>query len=167
MSGDEKNMTLTTGNDILKFDLEGKNVWVYLMYDPISYKDVRIDARAENRGLNDNNVSMICRYSNEGWYEFNVANNGLYWILAYIVSDKTYHAIYTGGSTAIRMGKDVNDYAISCSGTTLTLSINGTEVRKVEDQTYKLRDGQIGIGVSSFDTWPIVIEWDYVTISQP
>jgi hypothetical protein len=167
MSGDEKNMSITTGDHILSFDLEGENVWVYLMYDPFTYTDVRVDASAENRGKNNNNVSMICRYSDEGWYEFNIANNGLYWILAYDVVNKSYYTIYNGGSTAIKMGKDTNDYTIFCVGNTLSLYINGTEVKTIDDKKYNFKEGQVGIGVSSFDVWPIIIDWDYVTISQP
>jgi len=29
-------------------------------------------------GTNNNNISLSVRYSDEGWYEFNIANNGLY-----------------------------------------------------------------------------------------
>jgi hypothetical protein len=55
-------------------------------YDPYVYEDVRIDARVINRGVNNNNVSLVCRYTDSGWYEFNIANNGLYWIYAAEVS---------------------------------------------------------------------------------
>jgi hypothetical protein len=167
MSGDESNMSITSGDHLLSFDLEGANVWVYLMYDPYTYTDVRIDARAENRGKNNNNVSVICRYSNDGWYEFNIANNGLYWILAYDNADQSYYTIFNGGSTLIKMGKDTNDYTVGCVGNTLSLYINGTLVKSIKDTKYNFKEGQIGLGVSSFDVWPIIIDWDYITISQP
>ncbi len=167
MSGSESDYSLTTGDDLLTFDIEGKNVWVYLMYDPYTYTDVILDAKADNRGKNNNNVSLICRYSDEGWYEFNIANNGEYWILAFTTSDNKYHTIYDGGSTAIKTGKDTNEYTIGCGNNTLTLWINGVEVRTVQETTYALRKGQVGIGVSSFDVWPIIVEWQYVTIAQP
>ena len=167
MKGNENEMSITTGDHILSFDLEGEDIWVYLMYDPYTYEDIRLDARAENRGKNNNNVSLICRYSNAGWYEFNIANNGLYWILAFDSSDNSYYTIFNGGSTAIRMGKDTNDYTIFCVDHTLALFINGIEVKTIDDNKYNFREGQVGLGVSSFDVWPIVIEWDYVTISQP
>jgi hypothetical protein len=167
MSGDENKMSITTGGDVLSFDLEGENVWVYLMYDPYIYEDVRIDARAENLGKNNNNVSLICRYGEDGWYEFNIANNGLYWILAYDNVDQSYYTIYNGGSTLIKMGKDTNEYTIFCVDHTLALYINGTEVKTIEDNKYNFKEGQVGLGVSSFDVWPIIIDWDYVTISEP
>jgi len=168
MKGDETKMDLGTDNGILTFDLNGEDQWVYIMYDPYTYSDIRIDARVENRGFNTNNVSMICRYDKKyGWYEFNVANNGLYWILAYDETIKDYQTLFNGGSTAIHSGKDINEYTTICSGTTLALYINGVEVRTITEKRFAFRDGKAGIGVSSFDVLPIIVEWDYVTFSEP
>jgi S1-C subfamily serine protease len=168
MSGDENKMDLTSGGGKLTFDLNGENLWVYLLYDPYIYTDVRIDVRAENRGFNNNNVSLICRYDEKyGWYEFNIANNGLYWIYAYDETVKSYTEIYSGGSTAIRSGKDVNEYTAICKGNTLALYINGVEARTITEKEFAFRDGQVGISTSSFDVLPIIVEWDWVTISEP
>ncbi len=168
MSGDENKMTLESGNGILLFDLEGEDLWVYFLYDPYIYTDVRIDARVKNRGFNKNNVSLICRYDEKyGWYEFNVANNGLYWILAYDELTQGYQELYSGGSTAIRSGKDVNEYTAFCSGNTLALYINGVEARTITEKRFAFRDGQAGIGTASFNVLPIIVEWDWVTISEP
>lgn len=168
MSGNENKMTLESGNGILLFDLKGEDLWVYLLYDPYTYTDVRIDARVENRGFNNNNVSLICRYDEKyGWYEFNIANNGLYWIYAYDETVKGYTELYSGGSTAIRSGKDVNEYTAICKGNTLALYINGVEARTITEKRFAFRDGQVGISTSSFDVLPIIVEWDWVTISEP
>jgi hypothetical protein len=122
---------------------------------------------ADNRGKNNNNVSLICRESDEGWYEFNIANNGLYNILAYIDADRRYYNIYNGGSNAIKTGKDINVYTASCSGTELSLTINGVLAKKIKDSKYNLRDGKVGFSVSSFDVIPILVELDSFTVSQP
>jgi len=168
MKGDEEKMTLESGNGILLFDLRGENLWVYLLYDPYTYTDVRIDARVENRGYNNNNVSLICRYDEKyGWYEFNIANNGLYWIYAYDELTKGYQELYNGGSTAIRSGKEVNEYTAICKGNTLALYINGVEAHTITEKRFVFRDGQVGISTASFDVLPIIVEWDWVTISEP
>ncbi len=66
----------------LVFDFDTKQLYTYLFYEPFEYENVALEARVENRGMNDNNISLICRYSeDEGWYEFNIANSGLYNIL--------------------------------------------------------------------------------------
>lgn len=157
----------TTKDGFLVFDLKKKDKWVYVTYDPFKYTDVRLDLKADNRGKNNNNVSLICRYSSEGWYEFNIANNGLYSILAYVDADRTYYTIFDGGSNLIKQGKDSNEYTLICNGDDITAGINGTEVKTITDTKYKLRDGLVGFGVSSFNITPILVEVDSFQVSQP
>jgi hypothetical protein len=147
------------------FDISGENVWSYYTYDSFLYTDVRLDARAENLGNNNNNISLICRANERGWYEFNVANNGLYTILRYESSSNEFTELYSGGVANLRTGKDTNDYTIMCRGDRLTLGVNGTEIRTVEDNQFD--EGQVGISVSSFDGIPVLVEFDYATISAP
>jgi len=132
---------------------------------------VRVDVRATNRGKNNNSISLICRYDPKvGWYEFNIANSGVYNIIyAERNSDGniSYNTIIDGGSNAIKQGKDTNEYGISCKGTQLTLYINGKEVKSISEKKYGLRDGQIGMSVSSFNVLPIQIEMEWFKISQP
>ena len=71
---------------------------------------------------------VICRYSPEdGWYEFNIANNGLYDISYARPSSSgsiAYRNIFNGGSNKIKTGNATNEYGISCQGVTLSLFIN-------------------------------------------
>jgi hypothetical protein len=126
---------------------------------------VRIDTTAENLGLNNNNVSLFCRYSDSGWYEFNIANNGEFWIYFYDTAIDDYKLLWSGGSNAIRMGKDINDYTAFCVGNQLSLYINGVEAKTVSDRN--LRSGLVGLSVSSFNVTPITVEFDYFGVSAP
>ncbi len=164
-SGDEADFDLYADHDRLVFDISGENVWPYLTYDSYTYTDVRVDARAENLGNNNQNVSLVCRYNDRGWYEFNVSNNGLYWIYRYESSTDEFSLLYNGGVANLKTGKATNDYTIICEGDRLTLGVNGTEIRTVEDGLFD--EGLIGIGVSSFDSIPVLVEVDYVSISLP
>lgn len=165
LNGDDADFDLYTQGDRLVFDIPGQNVWSYYTYDSYTYTDVRLDSRAENLGDNNNNVSMICRANDRGWYEFNVANNGLYNIYRYDANTSNFHELYSGGVANLREGKDTNDFTIICSGDRLTLGVNGTEIRTVEDSTYD--EGFVGISVSSFTGVPVLVEFEYVTISEP
>ncbi len=169
MSGDENKMNLNTDNGKLVFNLTGENLYVYTMYDPWTYQNVRIDASADNRGMNENSVSLICRYSeNEGWYEFNVGNDGLWQVFVYDkVTGGNYQLLNSGGSTAIKPGKAINEYTAICNGSTLSLYINGVRVTSFEEKRYALRDGLVGIGVSSYHVLPIIVGFDWVAISEP
>ena len=157
------------GNLVWNFDSE--YIYYYLFYSPFTYEDVKIEARADNRGKNNNSVSLICRYDEEvGWYEFNIANNGLYDILYAEVLESgkiRYNRVANGGSNAINQGKDVNEYSATCQGDELTLVINGDEAISIKDRKYLLREGQVGISVSSFNVLPILIEMDWFKVSEP
>jgi hypothetical protein len=162
---------LFTEDGLLVFDLVNKGLWVYAFYDPYEYENVSVELVAENRGVNNNNVSLICRFSeDEGWYEFNIANNGLYWIYHGIIDAEgnvIYSKLADGGSTKVKVGKEINTYKISCEERTLSLWINGVETRQYDDNKYVLRDGQVGVAVSSFNDLPVKIEVDSVEISEP
>jgi hypothetical protein len=164
-------MSIGVADGYLTFDLESAGQWAYTIYDPETYDDVRVDVTADNRGTNDNNVSLICRYDPaEGWYEFNIANSGLYNIYYAIVrADKTviYSRLANGGFNKIKTGKDVNQYQVTCQGRTLTLSINGYDVKTYDDNQYVLRKGKIGLSVSSFKLLPVKVEFDMMKVSQP
>ena len=164
-------MTVEADGGNLVWNFDSEYVYYYLFYNAFTYEDVKVEARADNRGKNNNNISLICRYDEEvGWYEFNIANNGLYDILYAEVLDSgkiRWNRIANGGSNAINQGKEVNEYSITCQGDELTLNINGDEVISIKDKKYGLRSGQAGISVSSFDVLPILIEMDWLRISEP
>jgi hypothetical protein len=175
MEDDDPDVSIITEDSKLKFDLGSENRWAYVTYDPYEYENVRVDARVINRGVNNNNVSLICRYSedssgNKYWYEFNIANNGLYWIYAAqanAVGEVGYGLIYNGGSNDIKAGKETNEYTIICRDRKLSLYINGKEARTIEDKKYAYTSGMVGISASSFDTLPVAVDFDWVTISEP
>jgi hypothetical protein len=164
-------VTVEADGGSLVWDFNSEYVYYYLFYNAYEYEDVKVEARADNRGKNNNSVSLICRYDEEvGWYEFNIANNGLYDILYAEVLDNgkiRWNRIANGGSNAINQGKDVNEYSATCQGDELTLHINGDEVISIADRKYALRSGQVGVSVSSFNVLPILIEMEWYRISEP
>ncbi|MGZ9226399.1 MAG: family 16 glycoside hydrolase [Anaerolineales bacterium] len=168
---DPDKVTVDAQDGKLVWNFDSERVYYYLFYDAFDYEDVRLDVRADNRGRNNNSVSLICRYDPDGgWYEFNIANNGLYDILYGEETSSgsiSYEQIANGGSNAIKQGKEVNEYAITCKGDELTLFINGDEVTSITEKKYGLRSGQVGVSVSSFDVLPILIEMDWVKIDEP
>jgi hypothetical protein len=156
----------TADNGFLVFDLS-KWLNVYAMYEPYTYSNVRIDARVENRGTNNNNINLICRYSEEGWYEVSIANNGLYWLWAFDAVKGSYAKLADGGSNKIKAGKEVNEYTFICNDRNLIVQINGHDTTSFTDNQYVFREGQIGVGASSFRDLPVKVEYDWVKISQP
>ena len=170
-SADADKVTVEAQDGKLVWNFDSEYVYYYLFYDAFQYEDVKVDVSADNRGRNNNNISLICRYDPDiGWYEFNIANNGLYDIYYAEVTSSgeiSYNRITNGGSNAIKQGKEVNEYSISCKGDELSLIINGDEVTSITEKNYGLRDGQVGVSVSSFNVLPILIEMDWIEISEP
>ncbi len=165
-SADDSGVEPGTENGFLVVDL-GKWLNVYIMYEPYTYTDVRLDVRVENRGTNNNNINLVCRYSDEGWYEVAIANNGLYDLYAFDAVKGSYTRLANGGSTKIKAGKEVNEYTFICNDRNLILQINGFETKTYTDNQYVFREGQIGVGASSFRDIPVKVEFDWVKISEP
>lgn len=166
----EYNAGIDNGNYM--FELMDENQYAYIKYDPYDYTDVRVDVVANNRGVNNNNVSIICRYTpGGGWYEFNIANNGLYNIFYAEYRQQgtkvAYEFLANGGSNKIRTGKETNTYTAICKGRTLSLEINGFEAYSFEENRFALSKGAVGLSVSSFNVLPVNVEIDEVTISEP
>lgn len=165
-NGVEDNVSSSLEDSKLRIELNDTNTWIYFYQDTLEVADVRIDTVVENLGRNNNNVSLICRYSDAGWYEFNVANNGEYTIYRYdpTLSDP-YIPLFSGGSTAIQTGRGTNELTAICKGDKLTLGINGQEVRTISDRN--LKSGKVGFSLSSFNVTPIIAEYDYFIASVP
>jgi len=165
-NGDESLLDVYADNSQLVFDLQGEDIWAYLTYDDWYYQDVGISALAENMGNNENMISLLCRYySDQGWYEINIGSDGLWDIYRYDANIDEYTRLYNGGSTNINMGREQNEFTMTCIGDQISLYINGALTKSVRDSRYT--EGFVGIGVSSFDIYPVIVGFDAVEIWQP
>lgn len=149
-----------------RVELPEKDLYLYYTYIGNSYEDVRIDLRADNQGVNTNNVSLFCRMGEDGWYEWSVRSDGLWDLWA--VTDK-YNRVFNGGTNAIKQGKAINEYAMSCKGDKIALFVNGEEVKgsPFTEGSYGLRDGAVGFNISSLWVTPVIVEVDWFKISEP
>lgn len=166
--GDRNRMDIFTERGKMIFNLADPNsdLYAYSIFDDFTYEDVQLEAVALNRGVNVNNVSLVCRYTEGRWYEFNIGNDGFYTIFAYD-SFIGYDPLFTGGSTAIKSGQSTNKYTAICKGNTLSLLINDQEVRTITVNRYNYVRGKIGLSVSSFQILPVNVEFDSLVISEP
>ena len=170
-SGEPGLLDLRVEKGFWVFDLGGRNLNAIAIYQPESYKNVRIDFSVTNRGDSANSLSVICRYNEkEGWYQYEIFNSGLY-NLYYVVWDKDKHPSPTllahGGSNAIRAGRDFNEFGVVCDERDIKLYVNNQFTKSYTDNQFVLRDGQIGIGVSSFNRLPILLDFDWLKVSLP
>ena len=165
-SGEETNLVIEQEDDHLLFDLGDEDLYVYYLYIGDEYDDVHVKLNAENRGRNNNNVSLICRFDADAgeWYEFSVESGGLWYLYAF---DGSYNIVDNGGTNALKQGKEVNEYELLCEGNELTLIVNGDTIKKVTDTTYGLGEGLVGFNISSLNVLPITVEVNWFEINEP
>jgi len=172
-SGDIKKLDIQVAGGRLAFSLSdpAKDLYAYFILNDFTYTDVKLETTTINKGVNNNDVSLICRYSESGWYEFNLANDQTYTILAYDTigawGEAGYNVLFEGASAAIKSGQASNTYAAVCKGNTLALYINGNLVRTIIDNQYNFVEGKIGLSVSSFKALPVIVQFENLIISQP
>ena len=172
-SGDERMVEQKVDLGKLSIDLfrlEDRIAWYYLINNDYTYSDVKVEAVVTNRGVNANGVSLICRYSDIGWYEFFFSYSGFYSINAVDrvgIVNLGSNKMFDGGSNMINAGLSTNVFAAECKGTELNLYVNQTLISSVTDTLYNFTQGKIGLAVSSPERLPVSVDFETLTISQP
>jgi hypothetical protein len=168
-SGNDSALSQTLEDGKLVVEISEPDTYTYFMFKDWTFTDPRLDVKAINRGVNTNYVGLVCRLSDQGWYEVNILSSGVYYFY-YVDPDYNYTKLWDGGSRLVKTGNATNDYTLICNGDTLTLGINGTEVKsiKLTGGSYPiLTDGQVGITVSSTNSTPVVVDFEEFVISVP
>lgn len=165
-TGDDSNLVIEQGDDHLLFDLGDEDVYAYYIYTPYTYENVSLRLNAENRGRNNNNVSLVCRMNDEGtqWYEFSVESGGVWYLYAV---DDSYHIIDNGGTNDLKQGREVNEYQMDCVDDEITMYVNGEKIKTVQDRTYLFGEGFVGFNISSLNVLPITVEVNSFEIAVP
>lgn len=166
-NSDPKNATYSFGSGFMTFNITDPGLFAYYLYEGYTYDNTRLDIVVDNRGVNSQQVSLVCRFGDEGWYEWAVQSDGL-WFL-YYATGSNYALMANGGSTAIKQGKAVNQYTFQCNGDKLSFAINGVapKASPYTDRKYVLRNGFVGFSISSLRATPVKIEVNAFSISEP
>ena len=166
-------VTVEPNKGSLVWNFNSKTASYYLFHAfTTPYTDVKVSARVNNRGVNNNEIGLICQYDpkEQHWYEVRIIKGGFYkiWYGEIKSGNKlVFDRIADGASTYIKPGKDVNEYSITCSGNSLSLTVNGHEERTFIDKVHALRDGGVGLSMSSLDVVGVNVEMEWFEVSQP
>ena len=164
--GDDSNLVIEQKGEGLNFDLGALDLYVYYLYEGETYEDVALTLVAENQGVNNNNVSLVCRldYDNSEWYEFSFESGGVWFLYAY---QDGYNTLDNGGSNKLNQGKATNEYGMTCEGNTITMYINGEKIKEYNDRNYDFGEGQVGFNISSLNVLPVTVEVHSFDIAEP
>lgn len=134
---------------------------VYMFYDfYFENPDIEVIAQVETvGGPNRNNISVVCRATDEGWYEFSMNSGGLWYIWMYDYDDG-YTKLAEGGSTAINMQRASNLVAARCEGKELSLFINDEFIGSATDTRIR-EGGYVGVSATTFDLPGAEVEFDW------
>ncbi len=171
-AGNDSVPAVNTANGSLLLQLDSPFTWLYALYGPEEYADVRIDTQFSNRAGTPAAVGLVCRYGEEkGWFEFNVSTDGTYNILYgkwLSVGIAEYLPVTDDGFTKlIQPSGATQTVGLLCEGNTLSLYINDTVLRRVDVERFGLADGKVGMTASSFENIPIVVAFDWMRVSEP
>ncbi len=120
---------------------------VYFLNDMMLTGDLRMTANFKTvAGPNTNNISLVCRATDQGWYEFSVSSGGEWWIWKYDPNKSNpYSRLAHGFSNSIHLQKAANELSAQCSGETLTFWANGDKLGETTDPDFS--EGQFGVGI--------------------
>jgi hypothetical protein len=151
----------------MRFEIKAKDMYVYYFYEPYTYEDVRLDLKFENIGVNSQNIGLVCRASDNTWYEFSVGSDGYWYLYAY--DDGNYETLAMAGAASLNMGHATNLYTMVCEGDAIHMYVNDVELpySPFKPLNYFYTDGQVGFNISSLNVTPVIAEIDWFKISQP
>ncbi len=166
---DDDIQTSIVDGEAMRFEIKTSDTYVYEMYTPYSYTDVTLSARFENQGVNSQNLSLICRATENGWYEFSVGSDSMWQLYAYDGNDSNYHLLASGAAATLKQGHEVNDLKMICSGDTISMFVNDTELpySPFKPINYFFSEGEVGFNISSLTSTPVITEIYWFDISQP
>ncbi len=170
-AGNESVPAVNIANSSLLLQMDSPFTWLYALYGPEEYDDVRIDTQFQNMAGTPASAGLVCRYGDEqGWFEFNVSTDGTYNILYgkwLSVGVAEYLPVTEdGSSTLIQPSGSTQTIGLLCEGEILTLYINDAVLRRVDVERFGLAEGKVGMTASSFENIPIVLAFDWVRVSE-
>ena len=158
-------------NGFLYITVGAKATTVYAIYDPLfmprDEADVLVETAFDNIGDRNNNISVMCRVTEDGWYEFSLSSSGLWFIWRYDAADGSFNPLFNGGVP--NYNKNITDHVISatCIGDELTFYLDGEMLKnaQVHDRTY--RSGSVGLSVYADNVTGVEVEFDWFEASVP
>ena len=158
----------------LTFYLTQPYTWVYATFDAYDYADVHIEALMHSRQATPSSMGLICRYSEDGWYEFTISEDGTYSVLygQWLAQEiATYTPVAADTSEYIHTQREAdsvsNEIGLTCQEDILWLYMNGKLFRKVDVSRFGLKDGKVGLAAASFENVTVTAAFDWFSVGKP
>ncbi len=172
VQGQDEDVFNEARDGVFHTELLANDTFLYYTFKEWDFNDVRLDARVENLGAATNNVGLMCRVTEEGWYEANILDNGDFFVYHYDAnaSEDKYKVLQSGNAGEINTGKDVNDLTLICQGSQLSFGANNVELATLAldaDGHQVIEWGKVGMTLASEEETPVIVEFYDFVISVP
>lgn len=164
VDSDPDSVTIDFSDSYIIFNIPESSLSAFYLYKKETYDDVRLDMEVENWGVNSQLVSLVCRSGSDNKsYELEVGSDGR-WIFKV-----NQRMVSNGASTAIKVGKETNQYTMICVGNEISFFFNGVEPKGSPYLDYRttLPDGNVGLVVTSKKAVPVNVGINWFKISKP
>jgi hypothetical protein len=170
----ESNFKFEIRDESLVVDLNSEYIWAYFFHQPsVDYSNVQLEAIVSELNSEDT-FGLICQFSNQGWYEFDVNGGGKYEV-RYVSStastrDEDQYRIDYGAIDGFKYSlvtPSENTIRVICNGNLLSLFVNDKELMKDFPSRFKLQQGEIGFAVRSNDLYPVHVVMKSITVTEP
>lgn len=154
----------TFENDSLIVNISSPDTWIIGIHNAHTYNNVFIKTKANITSTGS--FGLICRYNENGWYEFNIYSDGTYNLLygkQLTEGVAKYIPLSTEFSGHITTSSEIG---LHCQDNSLLLYVNNNLVKRIDVTNYGLGEGQIGISASSLAESPISINFEWLHVSQ-
>ena len=158
------------------FDLPSAETYAYAFVDGAEFGDVYVEVEVETVQADNNGIAVVCRQSDDGWYELRIAtrgpNTGSYQMFRYdpdlLARNQVPYVNLLKNLTKVNTPDivngvlKVNTVGFSCKGEELRVFINGVEQLPPDKQVVMdnyLDSGSVGFGAMSFGGGPVQIEF--------
>ncbi len=189
-AGDSSKSFIETIPGRLRFVLPSSETYVYAFNNAYSYADVYVESEFETMGGGGKNgVSLVCRYSDRGFYEMRVSTIGdragflqLFRYDSQLKAQKKnpyvellskFYRQDAKPVTELKTGYGTNKIGMLCSGNNIAVYANGKALIDLVSkdpiiiQDDVLTEGFTGIGVESFSGGKVLIEFEYFATGAP
>lgn len=146
-------------SDLLLFTTANQNLQSDVVIDVDTFKA---------GGPDDNAFGVICRYVDpDNFYFFIISSDGYAGVAKY--ENNELYVITESGqmdyTEVITQGASSNHITASCIGSTLTLTVNGTQLYSITDTSFSR--GDVGFVAKSFSIGGVDINFDNLVVTKP
>ncbi|MDT8899023.1 hypothetical protein QYE77_12180 [Thermanaerothrix sp. 4228-RoL] len=164
---DSDGVTDYTGDGAYRIRVDTPNLEVWANPGR-NFKDVQIEVDATKvAGPDDNDFGVLCRYvDTQNFYFFLISSDGYFGIGKKVNGEtQVIGAENLESHTAIRQGTTTNHIRADCVGNTLSLHVNGTLLRTVNDEA--LKEGDVGLIAGAYAEPGVEIFFDNFMVYKP